>query len=320
MPGDTENIVSMEKFSGMLEHIDCTADGLTLKFKDDATFAYAKKVWDWVNGADDHAFVMVAGAGDCGMNAHRQPFLVSKLAYDEDQNIARLTSTPQDWKTIAHSYDLQVGNVDFPDGGLQSRDLTYDASMSLFSAFPFSFAVTEDGLTSKIECSDCYTHGTMALQLKISQVVLIPVGASMRLAPRGVSAEMKVTLTESGTLNSAKSFNKTVASIPLDAIEILDGIVSIGPFLDILIGFEISAISGSASVSSGATVTLSDSAILELDLLNPSNNQFSGWVPSVDPIPLAVDAKISGGIAVFAQLSLDLKAEALGERNRARRG
>lgn len=131
---------------------------------------------------------------------------------------------------------------------------------------------------------------------------------------------MKVTLSEQGELIGSAGVNKTVASIPLDAIEIPGGIVSIGPFLDVVVGVEISSVTASAVVSSGATVTLSDSAILELDLLNPSNNQFSGWIPNVDPIPLSVDAKISGGVAVFAQLELDLKAEALGEMSWIRIG
>ena len=59
MPGDGENIVSMEKFDGMLTSIECANDQLTLAFEDDATFAYAQNVWDWVNGADNHSFIMV---------------------------------------------------------------------------------------------------------------------------------------------------------------------------------------------------------------------------------------------------------------------
>ena len=47
----------MEQFNGMLTSVECSASNLALTFKDDATFAYAQKVWDWVNGADNHSFV-----------------------------------------------------------------------------------------------------------------------------------------------------------------------------------------------------------------------------------------------------------------------
>jgi hypothetical protein len=314
MPGDTENILSLEKFYGMLISVDCTKEGVTLQFKDDETFAYAKRVWDWVNGADDHSFVMVAGAGDCGMNEHRQPFLVSKLAYDEDQNIAHLTADPKDWQAIAHTYNLTVGDLSMPEvDGLKARDVTKDLSLDVSTSFPFSFKVTEDGLSSQLECSDCGTTGHVQFELKVSTVLFIPTGASMKLSPKSVSAKAQIKWTESGELTKSKTFKKTIVSIPLESITIPGGIVDIGPNLDIDVGFEISAISGSASISSGATVSLSDSAIVEINLLNPSENKFSGWTPSVNPIPVTVDAKISGGIAIFAQPSLKLVAEAIGK-------
>lgn len=77
MPGDHENILSMEKFAGMLTSVECTPQDMTLGFEDDTSFVYAQKVWDWVNGADNHTFLMVAGKGDCGNNAYRIPYLVS---------------------------------------------------------------------------------------------------------------------------------------------------------------------------------------------------------------------------------------------------
>jgi len=315
MPADHENILSMEKFYGMLKSVQCTDQGMTLQFMDDSTFAYAQRVWDWVNGVDNHTFVMVAGAGDCGTNTHRQPYLVSKIAYDEAQNIARLTANMRDWQTIAHTYELQVGHVPLPDatGPQAKRDITKDLSLDVSTSFPFSFKDTFDGLTSTLECTKCGTTGAIAIELKISQKLFVPTGASIRISPKGVSAQAQIKLTESGDLSESKTFQKTVATIPLDSITIPGGILNIGPNLDVDVGFEISSISGSASISSGATISLSDSAILELDLLNPLKNQFSGWTPSVDPIPLEVDAKVSGGVSIFAEPSLKLVAEAIGE-------
>jgi hypothetical protein len=78
----------MEKFDGMLLSCNATQTGLELQFEDDQSFAYAQRVWDWVNGADNHTFLMVVGAGDCDNNPYRVPYLVSELSYDEDLNIA----------------------------------------------------------------------------------------------------------------------------------------------------------------------------------------------------------------------------------------
>ena len=313
MPSDVENILSMEKFYGMLTSVDCADHNMTLAFKDDATFAYAQKVWDWVNGADDHTFIMVAGIGDCGWNTERRPFSVSKITYDEDRNIARLTAELSDWKSIAHTYDLHVGHVPLTDSQLPARDVSKDVSLDVSTVFPFGVKVTQDGLSSALECSKCGTTGQINIELKLSTKAFIPTGASMRMSPNGVSAKAELKLTASGELTKSISFKKTVASIPLNSIKIPGDILNIGPFLDVAVGFEVSAVTGSASITGGAIVTIPDSAIVELDLLNPSKNKFSGWGPSVDTIPITVDAKISGAVQIFAQPALKLVAEAIGE-------
>ena len=55
MPRDHENILSMEKFSGHTKSIKCTQSQIDIQFKDTASYDYAKQVWDWVNGADNHS-------------------------------------------------------------------------------------------------------------------------------------------------------------------------------------------------------------------------------------------------------------------------
>lgn len=303
----------MEKFDGMLSSIKCADDLMTLGFKDDATFAYAQKVWDWVNGADNHSFIMVAGAGDCGWNEHRQPFNISTITYDEAANVASLKAKAEDWKTIAHSYDLYVGSVPITDSELGSRDIDHDVSLNIARSFPFNIQHTSNGITSGLECSNkCGLTGKFNLQLHVSQKNFFPTGASLRLSPRGVAATAELTLSESGDLTKSFTFKKEVLSIPINSITLPGKIVNIGPNLDIILGLEIGALSGSASISGGATVSLQDSAIVEFDLLNPAKNKFSGWTPSLKPIPVTVDAKISGAIKVFVQPTLNLVAEALG--------
>ena len=109
MTDECENILNAEKFSPLLRSLKCSTDGLQMIFKDDATFEHAKEVWDWANGEDDRHFVMVIGAGDCGWNDERQPYLIRSLEYDEEGNVANLHGEAQEWHDVAHSYDLDVG-------------------------------------------------------------------------------------------------------------------------------------------------------------------------------------------------------------------
>lgn len=315
MPGEFENIVTMERFYGMLKSVNCTDHDMTLTFNDDATFAYAQRVWDWVNGADNHTFVMIAGVGDCEWNKHRQPLNVSTITYDEVANVARLKAKQTSWKTIAHSYDLDVGHVAKTDSRLSARDLPQNVSLDISRAFPFQTKITKNGLATALECANCTTSGKLNLEFKVSQRLLAVTGASVIISPRGVSAKAEIKLTESGKLTEAIEFEKSVLKIPLNPIKI-PGVVDIGPNLEISVGFAISSLEGSASVSTGAIASLQESAIVELNFLDPLSSKSSGWVPDVKPLPVVVDAKISGGLQIYAMPAVTLGGKVLGRPGR----
>ncbi|KAJ9664094.1 hypothetical protein H2201_005334 [Coniosporium apollinis] len=318
VPGDHEHILSMEKFDGMLESVDCTPNGMTLKFEDDQTFAYAQRAWDWVNGADNHTFLMVAGRGDCGNNTRRIPYLVSSIEYDEDLNIARLNATTGEWKSLAHSYELQVGSVAMSgQAGLKMRDITKDVAMNIATAFPFKVKVEKGRISAELECDekDCHTTGKINFEFRITQNVIgVPDGARFRMTPRGVTAQARLKLNVASNFDSQKElWKETVLSIPLNSINIPGNILEIGPFLDIDVGGELTGFEGSVSIISGATATLSNSAVLQADLLNPKNNEFSGWLPSVDVMPLTIEAKVAATMQVFVMPAVRMRIEALGK-------
>ena len=105
-PGSDEHIISMEKFLPLTKAVTCDQSGISMVFRDSATFEKAKQVWDWANGAENRSFIMVAGAGDCGWNDHRQPFIVRTLDFKDTDNTARLNGEPASWQDVAHSYHL----------------------------------------------------------------------------------------------------------------------------------------------------------------------------------------------------------------------
>jgi hypothetical protein len=75
----------MERFSGKLKSVRCAED-MMLEFTDDAAFAYAKEVWNWVNQDVNNSFIMVTNYAGCADDMERLPFVVSNIRYDEDAN------------------------------------------------------------------------------------------------------------------------------------------------------------------------------------------------------------------------------------------
>ncbi|KAE9976633.1 hypothetical protein EG328_002531 [Venturia inaequalis] len=110
MPGDNENILSMARFRGMTKNIQCGDKSMEITFYDNSTFQYAMSVWDWVNGADNHTFVMVAEPGDCGQHEDRTLFKISSVQ-SKKENVAVLGAQKTDWATAAHTYDFRAGHV-----------------------------------------------------------------------------------------------------------------------------------------------------------------------------------------------------------------
>lgn len=110
MPGQNEHILSMARFRGMTKNIQCGDSSMEISFHDNNTFQYAMNVWDWVNGADNHTFVMVAEPGDCGQDEDRTLFKISTLRFKEEY-VAVLEAQKTDWATAAHTYDFRAGHI-----------------------------------------------------------------------------------------------------------------------------------------------------------------------------------------------------------------
>ena len=293
---------------------------MTLVFNDQQGLEYAQRSWDWVNKADSHAFILVAGADDCHWNAHRQPFNVTNVVYDKATDKASLTATPLDWKTAAHSYDLSVSHAPAASKGpIQARDSDKDGSLSFAHQFPFSQSITGNGLTTTLACTDCASTGSINYDFKVSTRLKFPTDASLRLTPSGVGATATLKLTESGELTEALSTSVPIFSVPLDGVKV-DGLLDVGPSLDFSVGIGVTAVTGSASITGGASLSLPDSSVAFFDLLHPSKNTFSGWTPTVSAVPVSLDAKIEATLNVYAQSALNLDFKALGKLARLVQG
>lgn len=322
MPGDSEYILSMEHFDGMIEATSCSDTSISMTFEDNATFAYAQRTWDWVNGADNHSFVMVAGPGDCGNNTDRIPFIISTITYDEVANAAVLNARQSTWQAIAHTYDLVVGSVG-PNpsnpSNLEERDITKGTSIDFNHGLPFSLALSSGPFESSLACTDCRTTGQFDIEFRISQTFFVPTGASMKISPKGVSAVGQVKLSGSGQLASPLTKTFDLLSVPISALNI-PGVLEFGPFLAVAVGASLSPVSLSGGIKAGAKASLSDDAVLNMDLLNPAANSFSGWLPEVETMGVSADISVTTTFSVFLQPSIEIRAEALGEHSRLQQG
>ncbi|KAI9838419.1 MAG: hypothetical protein M1837_002502 [Sclerophora amabilis] len=314
MPNDNENILSMEKFHGMLSSVKCSPQGMELEFEDDGSFAYAQKVWDWVNGADNHTFLMVAGKGDCGPNTIRTPYLVSRITYDEGRNIANLDATEGTWKDLAHSFELHVGRIPMDQAlGLRRRDYTKDVYMDLATNLGMRVKVETGPIVGELVCDPCYTAGRMHFELVIKTWNFVPNGVVMKLSPEGVKVAASLRLdvkSNFGTKTKLPPFE--FPKIPLSGVSIPGGVLTLGPVLVITLGGEVK-LEGGISVTAGASATLPDSALMQVDLLSPSKNQFSGWSPDIATEPLKMQARVSATWKEYLEPVLQLQAEALGQ-------
>lgn len=316
MPGDQEGILSMERFDGMLTSVKCDEQGVTLAFEDDATFQYAKNLWDWVNGADDHSFLMVAGKGDCGANKYRIPYMISTLAYDEEKNTAKLSGKTGAWQDLLHSYELHVGSVPMTaELGLKRRDYNADASFNMNADFRTKVKVKTGPVFGELVCDPCYTAGQIKFEVIVKSKFFLPHDLVFKMNPQGVKAQAMLEFEIASDFKTNQNIGDTVSlgKIPLAGVTIPGGIFTLGPVLDIGAGVEVTGFEGGVSFGTGATATLPDTAVLEADLLSPSNNKYSSWDPEFTTEPLTAKARVSAYVKLFFVPALKIQAEALGQ-------
>lgn len=311
MPGETENIIAMEKFKPLLESTQCTKNSMTLNFKDERAYQYGQRIWNWVNDADERTFVLIAGNGHCGWNRDRLPFVVSNVLFNDAKNTINVVGHASEWKTVAHTYELWVGG----HPSQAKRDWNPSFSLDFNHPMPLSsksFSVGD--LKFTYDCQDCGTKGDFDFQFHITTEAFIPTGADLTLSPQGVSASFNPRLGLSANFTDTKSDEFDLGKIPIDGISIPGGVLDLGPEIVFSWGYEIGQIVGTAGVSTGVSVSLPDSAEMTFDLTSPDASA-SGWGPTVSKKPLAVDASISGSLQLNAKAAIELSLEALGKRN-----
>lgn len=302
----------MERFRYMTTSVSCTNESLDITFTDDETFEYAKGVWDWVNGADNHSFVMVAGAGDCGWNDYRTPFTVFDIQYDEAANLAHLVANASTWQDAVHSFTLDVGHVKSAVGETKRGETGKDTTINFNHQFPIGYtALSVPPLGIALSCASCGTSGEFLVSVHMETTLGVPRELTVSLAPRGVSMNINPSITLSVDVGPALAKEFELFAIPLQAIVIPGGVMNIGLSIPFTIGMLMGPLSIWGSVSGGVKLAIPDEAILTMNILDP-DAQASGWDPIVTTTDIVLDARLTGTLRTYTKIGPALSVNALG--------
>jgi len=199
--------------------------------------------------------------------------------------------------------------------GYQKRDYTTDMAIGIAQDFSIKFKIKLGDISTELRCLECYTAGKFNFELRIKTVAWVPTGLQFRLNTQGVKARAKLRMDIAAGLSSKTQLvepDPPFFTIPLSPYS-MGGVLSIGPVLDVGFGVELTGLEAAISLIAGATATISDSAILQADLLDPSNNQFSGWTPTFDMDEFELQAKFQMALKAYFVPSLRLQAEFIGK-------
>jgi hypothetical protein len=322
MPEAQENILSLQRFKTYLRSVQCTEDNIDLKFKDDAAFAYAQNIWNWVNEAKNHTFVLVAGTGDCGWNQYRVPFMVSKLVFKQNAYTVHLKARASRWEDAFHTYSFRLRSLDRPltTDNRQLVESNWNRSVDFEYKLPYvpktwDLPIGGRNTSFKMDCDDCGTHGHFVIGLNTETVRSVTTKAEGFLKPFGVAIRMAPRLTMTTNLTtSLKLLEKDWPAATIGNITIPGGVLNIKPEMIYSIGAEAGPLISSSSISGGFVLSLNDSAAATYDLLTGKSSLYTEWAPKIALIPWTVGGSISGQLKMFTKVKLQVTTKTLGEQ------
>jgi hypothetical protein len=331
---DNEHIISMERFSYMLKSVNCS-ETIKLEFKSNETFQYAIDAWNWTNKEEKNSLIMIANYAGCGEEQVRQPYYVYYIGFDISNFTVYLYANKTTWEERTFHLDFgQIGGSNSPynsnstvsqplnnltsqpsifpriksDKKLAGIDLKQDWNKALFKT-------TIDGIKIGLSCIDCGITGKIDITSHIEWGFRTTTVFTVKAQPKDVGMHMVLELTAEGLLIGNWVWNDRLLSLPLFGGFRIPHLLKFGPSLDINAGFDASALNGSAIVIGGARARISDDAIAMVNVSALMDRQggdlirFSGWSPSIKPIPLDITAEVEAEVEAHLQFSLQLSLE-----------
>ncbi|EHK98373.1 hypothetical protein M7I_5848 [Glarea lozoyensis 74030] len=311
----------MDHFKEELQDVDCDGS-LVLTFKSEATYRDAIDDWEWVNFNERRTFVMIVNYGDCSPESGRQPWVVSAAAYDNANFKVHFTAVQTEWYDLDNPFEINWGAyTPASNSALAARWNPFDIidditspnwnpkfDVNLAHSIPSTLweKSTASGLSLSIGCDSCGTTGklTVAGKLKGSLLKLKIEEAYIEATPSNLGAEFNPSFTVSGELSSEWKKSWEIVKVPLSTFSI-PLIFSVGPELRLSAGFELSAVQGSATVKTGISAKIPDTASAKVDF-HGGDTHVNGWKPVITTKPITLEAQVQGTLAIYTAVGVDI--------------
>ncbi|GAB1320981.1 hypothetical protein MFIFM68171_11191 [Madurella fahalii] len=322
--GQGRRIIDMARFAWELKAVSCTED-MMLQFRHNISFQAAKREWEWVNFNTMHSFVMVADHFKCGKDWSPHPWVVSRASYHAHNLTIRLHAEKSTWRKVTRSYVIDFGEI---NRRLPKRafDFNGDGVFTLYlaSSWPRTFFNrTWDGTKFTVSCAECGTRGSLVFAGHIEGSVFGGIDHLMISAtPNNLGASLNLEAKLSGFYDftgkdwASQEFELT--TIPLPSGWRIPGILTFGPNGKLLAGYELTSIAGHATVTAGASASITDDSIAKVDIFSDDKVEIHGWIPTFEVQPpklteggITVKGKDEDGISadVYVQIPLSIEAE-----------
>jgi hypothetical protein len=319
--GESQMILSMDHFKEELQDVDCDGS-LVLTFKSESTYQDAIDDWEWVNFNERRTFVMIVNYGDCSPESGRQPWVVSAAAYDNANFKVHFTAVQTEWYDLDNPFEINWGAyTPASNSALAARWNPFDIidditspnwnpkfDVNLAHSIPSTLweKSTASGLSLSIGCDSCGTTGklTVAGKLKGSLLKLKIEEAYIEATPSNLGAEFNPSFTVSGELSSEWKKSWEIVKVPLSTFSI-PLVFSVGPELRLSAGFELSAVQGSATVKTGISAKIPDTASAKVDF-HGGDTHVNGWKPVITTKPITLEAQVQGTLAIYTAIGVDI--------------
>jgi hypothetical protein len=317
---DDELVISMERFAGELEKVDCT-DNITMQFTSQSTYQSAIAEWDWVNVHGNRTFILVTNYAGCGADESRDPWVVNNAYYDDPNHTVYLNATKETWEEVAHTYSMDFGRYSMPDSNSVTTNLTKrlpDINKSKTFTIPLAKDLPKDflkpktisGITIGLACTDCATKGSIELAGHVESSKKGLAVFTVDMTPSAVSADISLTLSAKGALTNAWDQSWTIIAATMPGYSI-PGVLTIGPNLKFDGGLALSQITGSVGITAGMTATIPATSKANLDFVGKKTD-IAGWVPEIKGKPVIFNAEVDAEFQAYLQLALAASLTCLG--------
>ncbi|KAI9369634.1 hypothetical protein BJX61DRAFT_549462 [Aspergillus egyptiacus] len=333
-----ERILDMDRFGFALDSASCSSEDMHLKFKHRLIYLAAKIAWQWVNYNDLRSFVLVPSWEGCGEDKSHDPWVVTRVEFDDQSQRVNLVAAQSTWKKVMSTVVLDFGEVvlgrsgsgrDDDDGGDDKRrrdiipDLDARFRLNLDARLPqqiFKWQVNRGVLNASVtaNCNDCGTSGTLVFAGHVEaslgwggfdvdkfEISVRPQGVQAHV---GLSLDFQGHLDYTGLVRPSQEFE--ILEIPVSGWNIR-GVFEFGPRILLNAGYEIDYIEGVASVGTGITARIPDSAVARLDLLAEDSVQVSGWEPVIETEPLQAMAQVNAQASLYTEIALSVSLTVL---------